>query len=222
MEIIAKQSLMSSTFSVNRGNSEASSRRRLSTSAAVKKNVLATSRECWPRVCKTSLSSVPYPVWLFLGAAAPSEFEVVVVSVYKAQLPTGSAASEELPKELEKSSTFLRRSILARFGSVDGSKRIFALLKARRTMSCSRLACYIFRRGTRRSYQNMWLQSFLERKTLILLNSVTGIMALANLKAREEGRSLFGHGFSGDCRGLEGWRRTIANIWAWLRIDGGR
>lgn len=61
--------------------------------------------------------------------------EAAVVVVSEEGMSADSDRFEELPDDMNRVSTLLKNSSLARVGSIDGSNRRLALLKARRTMS---------------------------------------------------------------------------------------
>jgi hypothetical protein len=84
--------------------------------------------------------------------------EVAVVVVPEEGMSADSDRFEELSDDMDRVSTLLENSSLAGVGSVDGSNRRLALLKARRTMSFLTSVFHISAEGKKAlvaSYQNI-------------------------------------------------------------------
>jgi hypothetical protein len=83
--------------------------------------------------------------------------EVAVVVVSEEGVSANSDRFEELSDDMDRVSTLLKSSSLAGVGSVDGSNRRLAPLKARRTMSFLTSVFYISAEGKElvASYQNI-------------------------------------------------------------------
>ena len=81
-----------------------------------------------------------------------------MVVVPEEGMSAGSDRFEELPGDVDRVSTLVKNSSLVGVGSVDGSNRRLALLKARRTMSFLTSVFHISAEGKKAlvaSYQNI-------------------------------------------------------------------